>query len=181
MGVFVSQHGQLGAIPPPPFLSVSPWRSYEVEVRYPPPKRGISAVLARYPMKTRQNACDTPLCDTISKRYCVIGGVSRTGPLSVGPNYSKTCSPELCAPSPNDHERKRHINKFFWPVTLPVSSQVARGRKRRSVGFSNLNRRFEASGSEKRCLLEKGSFQKCPMSRDSEDIRESRDSRDPPP
>ena len=32
-----------GAIPPPP-----------------PRKRGISAILARYPMKTRHNACNTP-------------------------------------------------------------------------------------------------------------------------
>ena len=37
MGFLVSQHGQLGAIPPPPFLSDSPWRACEVEVRYPPP------------------------------------------------------------------------------------------------------------------------------------------------
>ena len=43
----------------------------------PPLKRGISAILARYPMKTRQNACNTPLCDTISKGYCAIwGGIS---------------------------------------------------------------------------------------------------------
>ena len=61
-GVFVSQHGQLGAIPPPPFLSVSPLESMR--------SRGA-----------RQNACDTPLCDTTSKRYCAIWGVSRTGPL----------------------------------------------------------------------------------------------------
>ena len=32
-------------------------------------------------MKTRQNARDTPLCDTISKRYCAIWGVSLIGPL----------------------------------------------------------------------------------------------------
>ena len=33
----------------------------------------------------------------------------------------------------------------------------------------------------KRCLLEKGSFQKSPFSRDSRDSREFRDSREPPP
>ena len=54
VGVVVSQHGQLGAIPPPPFLSVSPWRACEVEVRYAPHKRGISAIFARYRTKTRQ-------------------------------------------------------------------------------------------------------------------------------
>ena len=41
MGFLVSQHGQLGAIPPPPFLSVSPLEGMRSglsqEVRYPPP------------------------------------------------------------------------------------------------------------------------------------------------
>ena len=74
MGFSVSQHGQLGAMPPPPFLSVSPWSKCEVEVRYTPPlKRGISAILARYPMKTRQMGAIPPIA-----RY---GGVSRIGPL----------------------------------------------------------------------------------------------------
>ena len=40
----------------------------------PPHKRGISAILARYHMKIRQNGCDTPICDTISKGYCPIWG-----------------------------------------------------------------------------------------------------------
>ena len=75
MGFLVSQHGQLGAIPPPLFLSVSPLERMRSGGAIPPPlKRGISAILARYPMKTRQNGCDTPLCDTISKGYCVIWG-----------------------------------------------------------------------------------------------------------
>ena len=49
MGFLVSQHGQLGAIPPPPFLSVFPWRACEVEARYPP----TTGVSQRY------------LCDTL--------------------------------------------------------------------------------------------------------------------
>ena len=54
-----------------------PWRACEVEVRYPPNTRGILAALVRYPMKTRQSACDTPFCDTISKGYYAIwGGIS---------------------------------------------------------------------------------------------------------
>ena len=87
MGFLVSQHGQLGAIPPPLSLSVSLVGSMRSggAIPPPPPKRGISAILARYPMKTRQMGCDIPLCDTISKGYCAIwGGVSRTGPLSPG-------------------------------------------------------------------------------------------------
>ena len=49
-----------------------------MEVQYPPPlKRGISAILARYPMKIRQMGAIPPLCDTISKGYCAIwGGIS---------------------------------------------------------------------------------------------------------
>ena len=40
-------------------------------------KRGISAIPARYPKKTRQKGAIPPLCDTISKRYCAIrGGIS---------------------------------------------------------------------------------------------------------
>ena len=46
MGFLVSQYGQLGAIPPPPFLSVFPLESIrEVEVRNnppPPTKKGVS-------------------------------------------------------------------------------------------------------------------------------------------
>ena len=77
MGFLVSQHGQLGAIPLPPFLSVSPWSTCEVEVRYPPPKGYLSDTSA-IPYENKANACDTPLCDTISKGYCAIwGGISR--------------------------------------------------------------------------------------------------------
>ena len=41
------------------------------------PTKGASqryAVLARYPLKTRQNACDTPFCDTISEGCGAIWG-----------------------------------------------------------------------------------------------------------
>ena len=80
MGFLVSQHGQLGAIPPPHFSARFPlgehakWRC---DTPPPPQKRGISAILARYQMKTRQMGAIPPLCDTISKRYCAIwGGIS---------------------------------------------------------------------------------------------------------
>ena len=78
MGFLVSQHSQLGAIPPPPFLSISPLESMQSGGAIPPPlKRGISAIPARYPMKNTSNGCDTPLCDTISKGSCAIwGGIS---------------------------------------------------------------------------------------------------------
>ena len=76
MGFLVSQHGQLGAIPPPPFLSVPPWRACEVRVRYPPTKGYLSDTCA-IPFENKEKACDTPFCDTISKGYCAIwGGIS---------------------------------------------------------------------------------------------------------
>ena len=62
MGFLVSQHAQLGAIPPPPFLSDSPFESVRSGGALPPLplKRGVSAILARYPMKTRQMGAIPP-------------------------------------------------------------------------------------------------------------------------
>ena len=55
VGLLVSQHGQLGVIPPPPFLSGSPLGG-----AIPPHKRRISAILERYHMKTRQMGAIPP-------------------------------------------------------------------------------------------------------------------------
>ena len=52
-----------------------------MEVRYPPLKRGISAILARYPMKTRQMGAIPPSAMLSRKGIARYGGVSRTGPL----------------------------------------------------------------------------------------------------
>ena len=82
MGFLVSQRGQLGAIPPPPFLSVSPFKSVRSGGAIPPLKRGISAILARYPMKTRQMGAIPPSAILSRKGIARYGGVSRTGPLS---------------------------------------------------------------------------------------------------
>ena len=82
MGFLVSQHGQLGAIPPPPFLSVSPLESMRSGGAIAPPQKGYLSDTCAIPYENKGNGCDTPLCDTISKGYCAIwGGVSRTGPL----------------------------------------------------------------------------------------------------
>ena len=78
MGFLVSQHGQLGAIPPPPFLSVSPLESMRSGGAMPPPQKGYLSDTCAIPYKNKANGCDTPLCDTISKGYCAIwGGISR--------------------------------------------------------------------------------------------------------
>ena len=42
MGFLGSQHGQLGAIPPPPFLSISPVESMRSGGAIPPPLKGVS-------------------------------------------------------------------------------------------------------------------------------------------
>ena len=44
-----------------------------MEVRYPPQKGYLSDTSA-IPYQTRQNTCDTPLCDSISTGYCAICG-----------------------------------------------------------------------------------------------------------
>ena len=69
--------------PLPLFSAFPPWRACEVEVGYPPPqKRGISAILARYPMKTRQKRAIPPLRHHLERGTAGYGWVSRTGPLS---------------------------------------------------------------------------------------------------
>ena len=89
----LSQHGQLGAIPPPPFLSISQLESMRSGSAIPPPphKKGISAILARYPVKARQNACDTPSAILSRKGIARYGGggINRIGPLR------SQCSSEL--------------------------------------------------------------------------------------
>ena len=64
------------------YLAFPPWRACEVEVRYPPLKRGISAILARYPIKTRQMGVIPPSAILSRKGIARYGGVSRTGLLS---------------------------------------------------------------------------------------------------
>ena len=110
-GFLVSQHGQLGAIPPPPCLTVSPLGEHAKWRCDTPPKRGISAILARYHMKARQMGAIPPSAILSRKGIARYGGVSRTGLLSaclalVGPvsqlpallgeeDFHRCCSP-LC-------------------------------------------------------------------------------------
>ena len=76
MGFLVSQHGQLGAIPPPPFSERFPlgehtkWRCDTP----PPPQKGYLSDTCAIPHENKANGCDTPFCDTISKGYCAIWG-----------------------------------------------------------------------------------------------------------
>ena len=77
MGFLVSQHGELGAIPPPPFLSVSPLEGMRSGVAIPHPEKAYLSDTCVIPYENKANVCDTPLCDRISKEYCAIwGGIS---------------------------------------------------------------------------------------------------------
>ena len=73
-----------GCDTPSPFSERSP-RGEHAKWRCdtPPLKKGHLSDTYAIPYKNKANGCDTPLCDTISKRYCAIWGVSRTGPLSL--------------------------------------------------------------------------------------------------
>ena len=93
----------------------------------PPPSKGVSqAILVRYPMKTRQNACDNPLCDTISKGYCGdMGGVSHIGAAKCGTGLkicTTTVAPVLSrsVARPRGHSKKSYgvylINTLFLQI-----------------------------------------------------------------
>ena len=78
----------IGCDAPSPFSErFPPWRACEVEVRYPPPpnKRGISAILPRYAIKQGKTRAIPPLPYYLKEVSRDMGGVSRTGPLSVLP------------------------------------------------------------------------------------------------
>ena len=69
----------MGCDTPSPFSEPSPLENMRSGAAIPPPlPRGyVSDTCPIYPMKTRQNGCKTPLCNTISKGYCAIwGGIS---------------------------------------------------------------------------------------------------------
>ena len=87
-GVFGVSTWRLGWDTPSPFLSVSPVESMRSGGAIPPLKRGISAILARYPMKTWQMGAIPPSAILSRKGIARYGGVSRTGPLSANPRLA---------------------------------------------------------------------------------------------
>ena len=52
-GFLVSQHGQLGAIPPPPFLCVSPLESMQSGGAIPPPQKGYLSDTCAIPYENK--------------------------------------------------------------------------------------------------------------------------------
>ena len=83
--------------PLPPFLSVSTLESMRSGGAIPPLKRGISAIPARYPEKTRQKGAIPPSAILSRKGIARYGGVSRTGPLSRTTTKSRFGSPVTSA------------------------------------------------------------------------------------
>ena len=82
MGFLVSQHGQLGAIPPPPFLSISPLESMRSGgARRPPPQKGYLSDTCATPYETRQMGAIPPSAILSRKGIARYGGVSRPRPL----------------------------------------------------------------------------------------------------
>ena len=103
MGFLVSQYSQLGAIPPPPFLSVSPLGEHaKGGCDTPPPlQRGISAILARYPMKTRQMGAIPPSAILSRKVLRDMGGYLALGRVGRFAQFAITQFGWDCRPPPN--------------------------------------------------------------------------------
>ena len=81
MGFLVSQHGQWGAIPPPPFLRISPLESMRSGGAIPPPQNGYLSDTCAIPHENKANGCDTPSAILSRRGLARYGGVSRSGPL----------------------------------------------------------------------------------------------------
>ena len=97
-GVLVSHHGKLGAIPPPPFLSVSPLESMRSGGAIPPPQKGYLSDACAIPFENKAKACDTPLCDTISRGYCAIsGGISHWAAKQTRQSHQKKNLKQKCS------------------------------------------------------------------------------------
>ena len=80
MGFLVSQHGQFGCDTPSLFSQRFPLGEHANWRCDTPPQKGYLSGTRAIPYENKANGCDTPLCDTISKRYCATWGVTRTGP-----------------------------------------------------------------------------------------------------
>ena len=78
MGFLVSKHDQLVAIPPLPFLSLSPLGEHAKWRCDTPSQKGYLSDPCAIPHKNKAKWVRCSLCDTISKGIVRYGGVSRT-------------------------------------------------------------------------------------------------------
>ena len=104
-GVFGVSTWPIGCDTPSPFSERFPLGEHaKWRCDTPPLKRGISAILPRYPIKTRQMGAIPPSAILSRKGIARYGGVSRTGPLR---QYS-ALFPPCFKPNPDqnsDHPR----------------------------------------------------------------------------
>ena len=96
-GVFGVSTWPIGCDTPSPFSARFPLGEHAKWRCDTPPQKGYLSDTCAIPYENKANGCDTPLCDTISKGYCAIGGVSRTGPLSFRTNQGNPFLPTLRA------------------------------------------------------------------------------------
>ena len=87
-----------------------------MEVRSPPPKkRGISAILARYPLNTRQTFAIPPCAILSRKGIAQYGGLSRTGPLRAWTMVSDGCS----LPNTGDRRTRQRLRAKGTLISEP--------------------------------------------------------------
>ena len=77
-GVFGVSTWPIGCDTPSPFSERFPLGEHAKWRCDTPPSKGYLSDTCAIPYENKAKACDTPLCDTISKGYCAIwGGISR--------------------------------------------------------------------------------------------------------
>ena len=74
-GLFGVSTWPIGCDTPSPFSESFPCGGHaKWRCDTPPPQKGYLSYTGAIPYENKANECDTPLCDTISKGYCAIGG-----------------------------------------------------------------------------------------------------------
>ena len=102
--------------PLPLFWAFPPWRACKSGGAIP--HKGYLSDTSAIPHDNKANGCDTPLCDTISKRYCAIWGLRafKGGVSNGGVSRSGLVLPFLSFLG---------LSRFFWD--FPICSGMVRG------------------------------------------------------
>ena len=122
-GVFGVSTWPIGCDTPSPFSERFPLGEHAKWRCDTPLKRGISAILARYPMKTRQMGAIPPSAILSRKGIARYGGVSRTGPLSFRniTNATNASRPIWCL----HFAFLERTNTTSMCIKLPTSSEAS--------------------------------------------------------
>ena len=87
-GVFGVSTWPIGCDTPSPFSERFPIGEHAKWRCDSPPQKGYLSDTCAIPYENKANGCDTPLCDTISKRYCAIwGGISHWAAKAVSRQF----------------------------------------------------------------------------------------------